>query len=145
MKRIIAPLVLLWIGYLGGCAPVRQADERNATPDSTGVFVDACKLMVDSITVEKDSLHIHEESGTADYGFPDRAGDTTYFSGVFCFIREVGPAGKPRYFFGYNHRGDRHTWKEGMYMEMIPSRMVVAGKSFKRGSADSQLLCAQVE
>lgn len=143
MNRIAILVALSGLVLMAGCSASGKAARKGPPPDSTGVFVDACRTLVDSITVGTDTLVVHEHGYPAGYALLERAGDTVFYAGgTMAFIR-ISISDGPKYFFGYNHRGSRKDWDGAMLVEVLPAAKVATGRSFRMLPFGNMLFCLE--
>ena len=130
-------LILSVAPILALAGPKAKTPLSPSPQDSLGVFVDACGLLMDSVTVRPDTLIIHQNGSDAVHAKSAVAKDTVFFSSdQLAFIRGEGVDGKPSYFVGYVHRGDRKDWDDGLLIQVHPSRVVNTSRHFvKTGSS----------
>jgi hypothetical protein len=101
---------------------------------------------MDSVTVRPDTLIIHQNGSDAVHAKSAVAKDTVFYgSDQFAFIREQGLDGKPAYFVGYVHRGDRKDWDDGLLIQVHPSRVVNASRHFVKTGMLNRMYCTAYE
>lgn len=133
MHRFAAVLIVC-LPLLSACVAGKgRAKPASSRGDSTGVFVDACRNMMDSVTLTVDTLYTHETDFAMPFPMPVRSGDTVFYSGVVGFLRQPAAKGSWRYFFGYCHRCDRDDWDGAMWIEVVPKAAMASGKTYRKG------------
>lgn len=145
MLRIMLVMLSLCSLALTGCGSSKsRAQSAPPAPDTTGVFVDACYLEMDSVKVEKDSIFTYDGGSPSIYEVVDRSGDTVFYAGgVISFIhrKALPPAVGHEYFFGYNHRGNRDNWADAMFLQVRPGKEVAEGWKYMKGTEGHMLTC----
>jgi hypothetical protein len=99
----------------------------------------------DSIKVWKKNISVYNGNSPMEYGEMDRSGDTVFYAeGLVSFIRRKArsPAVGHEYFIGYNHRGNRNSWGDAMFLQVRPSKERDEGLQYVKGSEGNMFTCA---
>lgn len=105
--------------------------------------MDACRHIIDSVAFSGDSILVYERGDPSAYGLSSRRGDTLIYAGVLGFLRQTGPAGRRRYFFGYCHRCDDERFRDALWAELIPAGRLGRGKAFAGGNQGILFTCEE--